>query len=216
MVRQTTLRSDAETIRNAIEDLEDNLRRAMPPDEAVEAAATDNECAPALLKRAFETKHQCSVLQWKPPATRREMARRVASASAVAKAKMATWHDPLVGHASVPEAYFLVPPGTIIAIGQAEVAISYLLDKSVERSHARVVGYAVEPEKLAPLVGLKGERDIVLHLKLGSGKLVLPGLDGMDLKELHAEVLARVVAHPEADDADGGGGGTAAGPGSAS
>lgn len=196
MVRQTTLRSDAETIRNAIEDLEDNLRRGMPPDDAVETAATDNECAPALLKRAFERKHESSVLQWKPPSSPQEMARRAASASAIAHAKRAAWHDPLYGRASVPEAQFLVPAGTIIAIGKAEVAISYLLDKSVERSHARVVGYAVEPEKLAPLVGLRGERDIALHLKLGSGQLVLPGLDGMDLKELQAAVLALVVAHP--------------------
>lgn len=214
-MRHSTMRSDAETIRNAIEDLEDNLRRAMPADDAVEAAATDNECAPALLKRAFETKHQCTVLQWKPPATRQEMARRVASASAVAKAKMATWHDPLVGHASVPDAQFLVPPGTVIAIEHAEVAIAYFLDRSVERSHARIAGVVVEPEKLAPLVGMRVENEVILHLKLLAGQLILPGLDGMDLAELHAEVLARVVAHPEADDPAREEGGAAAGPGSA-
>lgn len=192
------MKSDPATIRSAIEDLEDNLRKGMATEDAVEAAASDNGCTRELLNRAFRSKHQRSPSEWEPPLSRLDMARQAAAAQARRKALSAAEHDPLYGHARVPNAQFLVAPGTVIAVASTEIAVSYLLDRSWDRPHARIAGVAVDPEKLAPSVGMLGESQGILYVKLITGQLALQGFDGFSLSELHQAVLRAEVRYPGA------------------
>lgn len=192
------MKSDPATIRSAIEDLEDNLRKGMAPEDAVEAAASDNGCVRELLNRAFRSKHQRAPSDWEPPLSRLDMARQAAAAQARREALSAAEHDPLYGHARVPAAEFLVAPGTVIAVASTEIAVSYLLDRSWDRSHARIAGVAVDPAELATCVGMHGQNQAMLYLKLITGELALPGFDGFSLSELRDAVLVAAIRYPGA------------------
>lgn len=199
------MKSDPATIRSAIEDLEDNLRKGMAPEDAVEAAASDNGCARELLNRAFRSKHQRSPSEWEPPLSRLDMARQAAAAQARRQALSAAEHDPLYGHGRVPTAQFLVAPGTIIAVASTEFAVSYLLDRSWDRPHARIAGVAVDPAELATSVGMHGENQAMLYLKLIAGELALPGFDCFSLAELRQAVLEAEIRYPGAPSLSGAG-----------
>lgn len=193
MARSTAMKSDPETIRDAIDDLESLLGTGMPAEEAVTQAADGNCCSEALLIRAFTSKHQRPPHDWQPPVSSLEVARRVAAARARRRAHDARETDPLHGRSRVEGARFMVPPGTVITVGKTEIAVSYLLDRNFERPHARISGVAVDMRALADMVGMRGDREVLVDHALLFGSMILPGLDGLGLEELRDEIIARTV-----------------------
>ncbi|WP_411839851.1 hypothetical protein [Paracoccus sp. ME4] len=193
MARPTAKKSDPETIRDAIDDLESLLGAGVSAADAVKRAAEGNGCSEALLSRAFEARHQRPPHDWQPPVSSLEVARRVAAAKARRWAEDAREIDPLHGRARVGAARFMVPPGAVITVGGTEIAVCYLLDRGPERPHARISGVAVDLRALADLAGMRGEPDVLVRHALLFGSMILPGLDGLGLEELREEIIARTI-----------------------